>query len=124
MNIYYSNKLIELARDLRNNPTRAEKVLWNTLRNKKLGYDFHRQKPMGFFIYDFYCYKLRLVIEVDGATHSLPEVLQNDKLKDENALSHGFQILRLTDDDVLQRGDYAEDLIRNLILEIETKLKL
>jgi len=39
--------------------------LWNELKQKKLGYDFHRQKPIDEYIVDFYCEVLDLVIEID-----------------------------------------------------------
>jgi very-short-patch-repair endonuclease len=54
MKIYYNSNLKELSRKLRNNQTSAEKALWHALKEKRLsGYDFHRQKPIGNFIYDF-----------------------------------------------------------------------
>ena len=57
--IHYNPKLKDLAKNLRNNSTRAEIILWNYLKGKKLkGYDFHRQKPIENFIVDFFCNKL------------------------------------------------------------------
>ena len=59
MKIYYNPALKELARELRNNMTFAEKATWRMLNGKQFkGYDFHRQKPIGEFIADFYCYDL------------------------------------------------------------------
>ncbi len=54
--IPYNPKLKERARELRNNPTRGEKVLWREIRRKQLGYEFHRQVPLDQFIIDFYCH--------------------------------------------------------------------
>jgi very-short-patch-repair endonuclease len=66
----YNPKLKELARQLRNNSTFAEVLLWNELKNKQIkGYDFHRQKPILNYILDFFCSELKLAIEVDGLTH-------------------------------------------------------
>jgi very-short-patch-repair endonuclease len=71
--------ITELARELRNNPTESEKVLWEILRKRRLdGYRFLRQKPFiyqqtnqkrYFFIADFYCPEKKLVIELDGHIH-------------------------------------------------------
>jgi very-short-patch-repair endonuclease len=68
--IPYNPKLKMLARQLRNNSTKAEVKLWMELRgDKMLGYDFHRQKPIDNYILDFFCYELMLGIETDGFTH-------------------------------------------------------
>ena len=70
MKIYYNPKLKQLARNLRNNNTFAEVLLWNHLKARKMkGYQFMRQKPIGNFIADFFCSKLKLIIEVDGDSH-------------------------------------------------------
>lgn len=98
MKIKYNKHLTELARQLRNNPTKSEKILWKYLKGDKLGgYDFHRQKPIGNFIYDFYCHDLQLVIELDGYTHTFEEVIENDKAKDAFAAEMGLTILRFPD---------------------------
>ena len=70
MRIYYNPKLKNLARTLRNNSTLSEVLLWNHLKGKQMkGYDFHRQKPLDNYIVDFFCPKLRLIIEIDGESH-------------------------------------------------------
>ncbi len=78
MKIYYNPKLIPLARKLRNNSTLAEILLWEEIKNRKmLGYRFLRQKPIGNYIVDFFCNKLKLAIEIDGDTHR-EENFEND----------------------------------------------
>ncbi|MQY72086.1 MAG: DUF559 domain-containing protein, partial [Dehalococcoidia bacterium] len=63
-------KLKPLAREMRRAPTLAEEVLWQHLRNSQMGgFKFRRQHPIDRFIVDFYCFKIRLVIEVDGPVH-------------------------------------------------------
>jgi len=60
-------ELFRLAHNYRNNPTEAEKILWEHLRKfRSEGFVFRRQHPIVFFIADFYCHKIKLVIEVDG----------------------------------------------------------
>ncbi len=64
----YNPELVERARELRRNPTPAERKLWyGYLRHFK--YRVLRQRPINQYIVDFYCAHLRLVIEVDGAPH-------------------------------------------------------
>ncbi len=62
------------ARELRNNMTKAEIILWSRIRSKQInGYKFRRQYPVLDFIADFYCHELKLIIEVDGEVHTLPK---------------------------------------------------
>ncbi|MEM6502215.1 MAG: endonuclease domain-containing protein [Cyanobacteria bacterium P01_C01_bin.89] len=64
--------LLEKARQLRQESTSAEEILWSCLRNRQLnGMKFRRQHNLGQFIVDFYCHEARLVIEVDGLVHLL-----------------------------------------------------
>jgi very-short-patch-repair endonuclease len=100
--LWYHRDLKDRARYLRNNPTNAEQTLWTELKNDKLGFDFHRQKPIGYYIFDFYCKELSLVIEIDGAIHDLDEVKQNDLNKDDYIKGLNLNILRFTNDEVLQ----------------------
>ena len=71
IDLKYNPKLKRVARMLRKNSTLSEVLLWNELKGKKLmGIDFHRQKPIGNYIVDFFSPELRLVIEIDGITHA------------------------------------------------------
>jgi len=68
--IPYNPSLKEKARQLRNNATVTEIVLWKFLKSRQMcGYDFHRQKPLGEYIVDFFCNELMLAIEIDGPSH-------------------------------------------------------
>jgi very-short-patch-repair endonuclease len=59
------------AKELRNNPTEAERILWQHLRLRQLGgLKFRRQQPLGNYIVDFVCLGKRLVVEVDGGQHN------------------------------------------------------
>lgn len=58
------------ARQLRNEQTDAEHLLWRHLRNRQfLALKFRRQYPMPPYVLDFYCAELALVIELDGGQH-------------------------------------------------------
>lgn len=99
--IPYNPKLKELARSLRNNSTRSEVILWSRLKGKqRLGFDFHRQKPIDNFILDFFCHELMLGIELDGYSHMLDEVKLKDELKAKKMNELGITLLRFHDDEV------------------------
>ncbi len=65
----YNPKLKEFAKQLRSNMTLSEVLLWDEIKQNKLGVDFDRQRPMDEFIVDFYCKDLMLAIEIDGNSH-------------------------------------------------------
>jgi len=95
----YNKNLKKLATKLRKNSTLAETLLWNELKGKKmLGYDFHRQKPLGNLIVDFYSPKLKLIIEVDGVTHNYK--LGEDIKRQLKLESMSLFVLRFLDSDI------------------------
>lgn len=68
------------AQNLRKNETKAEKILWIRFRNNQFGgYKFRRQHPISLFIADFYCHKLKLIIEIDGEYHNNFEQIIKDE---------------------------------------------
>jgi len=72
--MYYNAKpsIIGAARLLREKMTRSEEILWERLNRKQIqGLRFRRQHPIDIFIADFYCHRIRLVIEIDGEIHRL-----------------------------------------------------
>lgn len=71
--------IFERAKELRNNLTHAEMMLWGYLRTNPSGYEFRRQHPVGRYVADFFCYKLKLVIEVDESIHNIKELKVNDE---------------------------------------------
>jgi very-short-patch-repair endonuclease len=88
---------IRKARELRNNMTLAEILLWSELRSKKVdGYKFRRQQPIFDYIADFYCHELKLIIEVDGEIHTLSEQVEKDKKRDRILKINGFNVLHLS----------------------------
>ena len=108
MRILYSKDLKERSRELRNNSTLAEVLLWNYLKRRKmLGYQFMRQKPIHQFIVDFYCSKLKLAIEIDGESHRLRfgEDLQRQRCLEQM----GIHVVRFGDLDV--KKDIANVLV-------------
>ena len=118
-------KLKELARKLRKNSTKSEIRLWHHLKGKKMmGYDFHRQKPIDDFIIDFFCNKLKLVIELDGYTHTFEEVADKDELKQEQLKELGISVLRFRDEDVMKNMDGVLNVIKQFIDDFRKKQRI
>ncbi|MFM5900099.1 MAG: endonuclease domain-containing protein [Dolichospermum sp.] len=96
------SKLKPLARQMRTEPTLAEKQLWQRLKNKQLlGFKFRRQQVIDRFIVDFYCHEVKLVIEVDGEIHNYTQV--EDAIREEFLESLGLRVVRFKNEDVLFR---------------------
>jgi very-short-patch-repair endonuclease len=118
--IPYNPKLKELARDLRNNSTKAEVILWLKLKGKYMhGYDFHRQKPIDNYILDFFCHELMLGIEVDGYSHEFLEVYNKDTIKENRMNELGISVLRFTDEQVLKDMENVLRAVEFYIFEYE-----
>lgn len=100
--IFNRTEYKERRQDLRNNATIAEQQLWQVLRNNQLGVKFRRQHGIGYYIADFYCPTLKLVLEVDGDSHFTEAAQQNDQIRDQYFQSLDIVVLRFTNQDVMQ----------------------
>ncbi len=116
MKIHYNPKLKALSRVLRKKGTLSEVLLWNVLKGRKMkGYQFMRQKPIDNYIVDFFCSKLKLVIEIDGISHN--DKAEYDHSRSKKLESLGLSIVRFYDNDVKKDihavGLVIEDWIEN-----------
>lgn len=121
-NFYAYNKNLQpSANRLRKEMTKAEACLWKyALRaGMRKGYGFRRQRPVLEFIADFMCLELKLVIEVDGITHTWGETEEKDKRKEDRLKEAGFHILRFDDDEILKNISRVVEVIDLKIEEIE-----
>lgn len=89
------------AQENRNNPTQAEAVLWELLKNNNLGAHFRRQHIILDYIADFVCFGKRLIIEADGGYHYTPEQQQEDRIRENRLQELGFEILRFDNNEIL-----------------------
>ena len=97
----YNTNLKDRARKMRNEMTLAEKKLWyEYLRLSE--YRFLRQKLINNYIVDFYCSKLKLVIEVDGETHLEEKDVIYDRTRTKELEKLGLKVLRFWNDDILE----------------------
>ena len=101
-----------LSRELRNNMTEPEVLLWSFLKGRQMGVKFRRQVPIGRFIVDFASFDCRLVVEVDGHHHQ-PEV---DSKRDAWITSRGWRVERFWADEVFRDLDMVVNTIEHLVL--------
>ncbi|MEB3293151.1 MAG: endonuclease domain-containing protein [Synechococcales bacterium] len=100
----YDRALVHRAKELRKNPTAAERKPWEQyLRN--IPYRVLRQRPIDHFIVDFYCSALRLVIEVDGEVHDSEQSQAYDEERSKILQSYGLTVLRVRNAEVMEEFD-------------------
>jgi very-short-patch-repair endonuclease len=102
------------AKRLRREPTPAEKQFWQVLR-KLPGFHFRRQLALGGYVFDFGDHGQRLLVELDGGIHSLPEVKARDALKDAAAVARGYRVVRIPNGYVADGGEYAIAVIMQAV---------
>jgi very-short-patch-repair endonuclease len=108
--------IVSAARQLRQNLTPAETILWEALRNRKLkGLKFRCQQPIESFIVDFYCPEYRLMIELDGAVHD--QQVEYDAARTERLNHLGYRVIRFRNREVMSdlRG-----VLQRIVNEIES----
>jgi very-short-patch-repair endonuclease len=96
------NEAVLLARALRRNMTLPEGMLWQALRQRPDGFKFRRQHPIGRCVADFYCPSSRLIIEVDGESHSMGDQPERDQRRDHWLREQGLHVLRVSAVDVIR----------------------
>lgn len=106
------------AKKLRNELTSSEIIFWSLLKQHFLNLRFKRQDPVSNCIADFYCHKLKLVIEIDGNIHLNEEVKNNDKFRDEFMHSLGLKVVRFTNDEVCKNEEFVVKKLKDIIEEI------
>jgi very-short-patch-repair endonuclease len=107
-----NNKSTTIAQKLRNNPTEAEKRLWQHLKHKQMdGLKFRRQQPIGDYIVDFINFEKMVVVEVDGGQHMEN---QNDIERDNWLHQNGFIVLRFWNNDVLKNTEGVVEVIKQI----------
>ena len=119
----YNPILRERARELRNNSTLAEILLWRHLKGKQMsGHDFDRQKPIDNFIVDFFCNDLMLAIEIDGESHN--SKVDQDIERQKRLEGLGVRFLRFTDLEVKQNIEGVVSFIEKSMREMDPPLPL
>jgi len=115
--------IFERAKAMRLNPTDAEKILWNILNKKQmLGLRFKFQHPISQFIADFYCHKIKLVIEVDGGIHIPIENKERDAGRTVELEKFGIEVIRFRNDEVINDIENVKKTIENKCRELLSHL--
>ena len=104
------------ARALRRDAPSAERVIWRHLKNRQLGgFKFVRQEPIGPFIADFVCREKKLVVEIDGATHSSEAEISGDARRTRFLEGLGYRVVRISNAQVFENAQGAlEEILRVL----------
>jgi very-short-patch-repair endonuclease len=107
------------AKKLRENPTEAEELLWLALKNNQVNdFKFRRQHPISIYIADFYCHKLKLVIEIDGEYHLSEEQQVLDKERTTTIEFNGVKVIRFTNEEVLLKLPEVINKIKDFIMSV------
>jgi very-short-patch-repair endonuclease len=118
--MYFGAKpdLFRMADRMRKDPTEAEKILWKQIKTfRSEGYVFRRQHPIDFYIADFYCHKLKLVIEIDGEIHETKEAREHDDGRTGHLEHFGIKVIRFTNEEVLENEELVIRQIRKYLYE-------
>jgi very-short-patch-repair endonuclease len=113
--------IFERAKELRNHPTDAERILWQYLRTRPGGYKFRRQHPAGNYILDFYSHQLKLAIEADGFIHDKDENRNADMERQTILEGQGIKVVRFTNDEILKHFETVIEQLNLIINECQRK---
>ena len=104
---------------LRKKPTHEEMLLWQFLKANQMGVRFKRQHPIWLYIADFYCHKLKLVIEVDGSIHNVQEVIEHDAMREEDIQALGLKVIRFQNSEIRLNIEAVVSKISDIINELK-----
>jgi very-short-patch-repair endonuclease len=119
--LVYNKELRERARQLRKAGVLSEVLFWQQVKGKKLGVDFDRQKIIGNYIVDFYCYEIGIIVEIDGISHR--DKGEYDQKRDEYLESYGLKILHIPDQNVKQNMNNVIDWLEQELLKRKRQLE-
>jgi len=99
----------------------CERLLWGQIRNEQLGVKFRRQFSIGNYVADFFSPQIKLVIEIDGETHSTAEELKRDKEKEDYFRSFNIKVIRYNNNGIVES---LEDVVRDISEKAEDLEKI
>ena len=116
--VYHLTELKNRRRDLRQKSTMAEKLLWEELRNSKLGVKFRRQFSVKGYVLDFYCSKMRLGVELVGGIHKKAEIKKYDVFRKAYIEAFDIKVLEISNEEVESNMKGVVERIRNFFLTL------
>lgn len=111
--------IFAMAKDLRKNMTDAEMVVWLYLKQGIEGCRFRRQHPVGIYIADFYCHKVKLIVEIDGSIHNREDVIEKDKVRADDLENWGYKLMRFTNEQVTNNMEVVLEKITEKVRELK-----
>jgi imidazole glycerol-phosphate synthase subunit HisF len=121
---YKADPLIfENARELRNKLTPAEQTFWLRLKERFPEYKFRRQHPISIYIADFYCHKLKLVIEIDGSIHDSKEAKLDDEKRQKNLENLNLTVIRFTNEQIKNEAESVIEIVSSTIEKLTASKK-
>ena len=113
-----SHLLFENAKYLRKNMTASEMALWLHLREGINGFNIRRQHPIGLYVADFYCHKVKLIVEVDGSIHNQDDIKETDRIRENDLKKWGYTVIRFANEEVMQKPEEVIEIIKQKILQL------
>lgn len=121
-NMFYgaSHFIFQRAEELRKNMTSAENIIWQHIHINDWKLKFRRQHPVLFYVVDFYCHQLKLVIEIDGGIHDEEEVKKNDEERERTLRSLGLTVIRFKNEEVYKTTNTVIEKINATIRVLQS----
>ncbi len=107
--IFSADRMLYRRRDLRKTTTKAEKIFWNVVRRKNLGFKFKRQFSVDNYVVDFYCPDKKLAIELDGEIHK--QRIKYDEYRTNYLKAYGITEIRFLNKEI---SDNLENVVNKL----------
>ena len=124
--IMKNSKILYFAREMRKNPTKAEKLFWENVRKRRfMGLRFNRQYILSYsdelnkqkhYIADFLCFEKKVIIEIDGKIHD--RQIEYDRIREEDLTNMGYAVIRFTNEEVLSDWKYVSKKLQKFIEDL------
>ena len=111
------------ARELRKRLTPSEQTFWLRLKQNFPEYKFRKQHPISIYIADFYCHKLKLVIEIDGPIHNSEEAKLNDEKRQKDLENLNLTMIRFTNEQIKNEIESVFEIISSTIEKLSSNRK-
>ena len=115
--IHNISKLYSRRKELRNNSTLEEILLWTKLKDSQIGFKFRRQHSIGGYIADFYCPKKKLIVELDGSQHFKKEDKEYDKIRSNYFAGLDIKVLRFTNAEI---NTNLDGVVQKIVSELSS----
>ena len=112
------------ALNMRNNPTQAEEIAWELLRNNKIGAKFRRQHIIGDYIVDFVNLETGLILELDGEYHDDSVQKKKDEVRSEFLIKLGYTIIRFKNEEVICGTDSFLSKVEEALNSLRNKYEI